>query len=140
MNELTIEIRGPGFAKIGAQMMASIDDVVATSAEAILTDAKLSIANPPKTGRTYRHGKVTHQASAQGEPPAWDTGNLANASQVRRVGAADYQVVFSARYARALEFGYPVRALAARPFLRPAVARERPRLITVVRNMMRRGR
>lgn len=124
MSEITITISRMDLRRIGTDMQRRMDDVVNESANAIIADAKLSIANPPKTGRTYTRGKTTHQASAPGEPPAWDLGNLAGDSEVRKMSDADYEVVFSAKYAPALEFGYAPRNLAARPFLRPAVERE----------------
>lgn len=37
---------------------------------------KIGMRNSPATGRIYRRGGRTHQASAPGEAPAPDTGNL----------------------------------------------------------------
>lgn len=39
-------------------------------------EVKERMRNSPATGRTYTRGKITHRASAPGEPPAPDTGNL----------------------------------------------------------------
>lgn len=135
MNELEITITHMDFRRIGDAMIRQINDAVVESANAILGDAQLAIQNPPKTGKTYKHGKVTHQASAPGEAPATDTGNLVNSGFLWRNGDADYNVGFAAEYAAPLEFGTP--RMEARPFLRPAVKRERPRMRKAIRDAMR---
>lgn len=80
--------------------------------------AVLLLQKGPKTGRIYFRRSVAHRASAPGEAPATDTGNL-----VRSIGqdvVADGVIVFAAaEYARKLEFGEG--RVAARPFLRRAL-------------------
>lgn len=124
--DISITITHLDFRRIGAQMAANIDDAVNASAHQIVGNAVLAIQNPPKTGRTYMHGKVVHQASAPGEAPASDTGNLARSGSVRRVGLAHYQCVFSAEYARPLEYGNAAGTILPRPYLRPAAQKEEP--------------
>ena len=138
MSDLEIVIERLNFARISSEMIAQIDAVTAESANAVLADAVLRIANPPKTGRVYRHGKVEHQASAPGESPAVDTGALMNSVIMNRRGTADYEVIFSAEYAKPLEFGTP--HILPRPFVRPAIARERPRYKSALRARLRRAR
>jgi HK97 gp10 family phage protein len=71
----------------------------------------------PKTGRTYGD----HQASAPGEPPATDTGNL-----VRNIGfevdkdKMTATVASRAPYSAALEFGTNDGKILPRPFMMPA--------------------
>ena len=61
------------------------DQICNKAAKNIETRAKIKIQSPPKTGRIYRHGNVEHQASAPGEAPATDTGNLVNSIASDRV-------------------------------------------------------
>lgn len=86
--------------------------------------ARKSILRDPKTGIVY--GK--HQASAPGEAPASDTGNLARNIIVLADERTHMSYVVSrAPYSAALEYG-AVRnkdseffTLAPRPFMRPAL-------------------
>jgi hypothetical protein len=76
----------------------------------------------PGHGRTYTHGSVHHTASAPGDPPATDTGQLAASIDqelavdgrglVERIGT-------NLKKGRALELG--TRTIEPRPFLRPAL-------------------
>jgi HK97 gp10 family phage protein len=91
--------------------------------------AKAAIANPPKTGKVYMHGKVAHQASAPGEAPATDTGFLANSIQSKRDGA-EARVDVHSEYAAPLEFGSS--KMAARPYLRPAMDEHKDAIVEAV--------
>lgn len=71
-----------------------------------------------RTGRTYSIRGKAHVASAPGEPPAVDTGNLKNSLRVLEVTDDHASYGTSADYAADLEYGS--RRMAARPFLRPA--------------------
>ena len=66
--------------------------------------------------------------SAPGDPPGIDTGLLKNSIQARRKRPMLWIVQAGTEYAAALEFGYPARNLAARPFIRPAIKRIAPRI------------
>jgi len=89
--------------------------------EGVREEAVSLINTGPKTGRVYGN----HQASAPGESPAGDTGDLA-----RRIGtdvdAATLtgSVTFSSKHARPLEYG--TVNMAARPFARVALAHRLP--------------
>ncbi len=90
---------------------------------------KQSIASGNKTGRTYMKGGVSHTASAPGEPPATDTGFLVQniTSQVKSEGTKVIgQIVASAPYAKALEFG--TTNMKPRPYMQPALERNRPKI------------
>ena len=80
-----------------------------------------------KSGRSYRVGRKTHQASASGEGPAIQTRKLIRSVFKRRQGLAG-QVGSTDEKALWLEFG-AMRAggnlLRARPGLRPAVNSQR---------------
>ena len=78
-----------------------------------------------------------HRASAPGEAPASDTGNLVNQSSVELDGALASIVRFFAKYASWLEFG--TSRMAARPFIIPAVERSRQWIIDRLTEAVRRG-
>lgn len=138
--DVTIEIKSLGFRRIGAQMMAAIDDEVNTSAMNVLSSAQLAIMNPPKTGVTYKSGQRVHQASAPGEAPANDLGNLAGSGTTRRVALGHYQVVFSTPYAKPLEYGNAAGTILPRPYVRPALHREGGILADNIRRAMGKAR
>lgn len=103
--------------------LAALEGLADQKAEAGIRKAALQgearmkvILSQPGTGRTY--GK--HTASAPGEPPAPDTGQLRNATQadtqVRREGQDLVgRIVANSAQAEALEKG--TERMAARPFL-----------------------
>ena len=69
---------------------------------------KSLMRDSPASGRTYRRGGVTHQASAPGEPPAPDTGALVRSIlwQVRSEGGRWFaEVGTTLPYALYLEYG-----------------------------------
>jgi HK97 gp10 family phage protein len=72
-----------------------------------------------RTGAIYRYGNVEHQASAPGEAPAVETGNLKNSVRVLEANAERAVLGATAEYAAYLEFG--TRHMAPRPYMRPAV-------------------
>ena len=113
--------------QVSEAIQAAIENAMRGSVQIVVNDAKRSVARGPKTGRIYRRGNITHQASAPGEPPATDTGVLVNsiAGDVSKTanGVVQGYVRAGAGYAGYLEFG--TRKMAARPFLFPAVERNR---------------
>ena len=142
-------------AKIQGKIPQEVSDVVVATAIEIERDAKWRIRNGPKTGTTYyriydeetgftnifagdSEGYVaslkgrqnlspTHQASAPGEAPAWDTGALAGSIRFDKVGNFTAEVSSKIKYAYWLEFG--TLTMAARPFMRPAVEKARPKFL-----------
>jgi len=83
------------------------------------------------TGITYQkyNPRREHTASAQGEPPATDTGFLINSvtSTVKKdKGEVVGQIIASAPYAKFLEFG--TSNILPRPFMQPALERNRPKI------------
>lgn len=70
-----------------------------------------------RTGRVSIIGGKTHVASAPGEPPAVDTGNLKNSLRVIEVTDDYASFGSSADYAAELEYG--LSRIAARPYMRP---------------------
>tara|TARA_B100001939_G_C16934769_1_gene615537 strand:- start:578 stop:1003 length:426 start_codon:yes stop_codon:yes gene_type:complete len=100
--------------------------VLNSSALLVEGSAKESIQRGIKSGKTYRRGGVVHQASAEGEAPATDTGFLVSniTHQFAKKGKTMASKVLSkANYSKFLEFG--TRNMGARPFLQPALEKNR---------------
>ena len=104
--------------------------LVQRSASLVEGTAKESILSGG-TGITYqKYNPIRqHTASAQGEPPASDTGFLVGSisTSVKKQGTAVVgQIIASAEYAPYLEFG--TSDIRPRPFMQPALERNRPRI------------
>ena len=91
-----------------------------------------SIQRDPKTGAVYGN----HQASAPGQPPATDTGQLVRSIQWN-VEGTEGEVVgvirASAPYAAMLEFG--TSNIAPRPYMQPGLESQRRK----IEEMFRKG-
>lgn len=113
---------------IRAKLPVLLEAHVEKTARSVQDEAKMSMRTA-KSGRIYKRGKggKTHQASAPGEAPAIDTGNLVNSMAIEKVSEAVYMVSAGTEYAQALEFGS--KRMAARPFLGPAVEKCREAFI-----------
>ena len=127
-------------AEFGINADKQLADIVRGTAFMVRTHAIKSIQSGPKTGRSYKRGKKTHIASAPGQAPATDRGDLASAIEADIEGKnaivgirggkktkptnENKKSVTIEDYALALEFG--TRKMAARPFLFPALEKERP--------------
>lgn len=98
-------------------------EIVAETLDEIETDLKVNMA-APKTGLQYPRGARWHQASAPGEAPAIDYGNLVNSIQKEQDGARGL-IYSNSEYAAPLEYGSPARGLAPRPAWIPAAERAR---------------
>jgi HK97 gp10 family phage protein len=79
-----------------------------------------SINSGGRTGRSYTRRSVTHIASAAGEPPKTDTGQLVRNITVNKDSVLKYSVGSrkGAPYGAWLELG--TRTIAPRPWLKPA--------------------
>ena len=104
--------------------------LVQRSASLVEGTAKESILSGG-TGITYQkyNPRRQHTASAQGEPPASDTGFLVGSisTSIKKQGTAVVgQIIASAEYAPYLEFG--TSDIRPRPFMQPALERNRPRI------------
>lgn len=93
--------------------------------------AAAKILKGAKSGRKYKRGSITHQASAPGEAPASDTGKLVGSGEYDVDEANLWAVVsFSAFYARLLEFG--TRFIAPRPFIMPALDETKDQIVKIL--------
>ena len=91
-----------------------------------------SILRGNKSGvtRTLYNPRRTHTASAQGEAPASDTGFLASQItinvQTRANGEVVGQIISSAPYSKALEFG--TTNMMPRPYMQPALEKNKRKI------------
>lgn len=108
---------------------------ILTGAYMIHKDAIESIKKGPKSGRTYARGNKDHVASAPGEAPATDTGELVSKIVVRVVDGGDIVDVASrAKYSFALELGTADGRIKPRPFLFPAFQKNIPKIRIMLKN------
>jgi len=93
----------------------------------VRNEAVTNIASGAKTGKIYKRGNKVHQASAAGEFPATDTGELVSgiAQKFTNKGLRG-RVESNAPHSAFLEFG--TRNMGARPFLQPSLEAVRPKI------------
>jgi HK97 gp10 family phage protein len=105
--------------------------------ESIREESISLILDTPKTGRLYSRRGHVHQASAPGEAPASDTGDLVGSITT----AYDHaqlrgRVLARSQHANYLEFG--TQNMAPRPFLRPALSNKLPEIHDGFQNLVAR--
>jgi hypothetical protein len=88
--------------RLTLEMETKAGILVHTTALLVEQRSKASMSGP-KSGRIYRRGKKSHQASAPGEPPAVDTGKLKNSIHTTMVTTTKAQVIANTDYAERLE-------------------------------------
>lgn len=145
--------------QIAAGMESNARRIVNATIRRIEARWKASLSGP-RSGRTYRRGQIgrrmtkglagmglrsyqtargttmavvgykLHRASAPGEAPATDTGNLGSSIYARMTSRLEGEVGATAEYAAALELGGA--HVAARPALRPAVKAEWPEFVAAL--------
>ncbi len=114
------------FGQIADELRPQAREVVKATIYRIEARWKASLSGA-RSGRVYRRGKrgtILHRASAPGEPPATDTGNLVNSIYAKMTDQVTGEVGSTAKYAAVLELGGA--HMAARPALRPALKAELP--------------
>ena len=112
-------------------------EVILGGAQLIRGEAIKSIQTGPKSGRIYEryNPRRTHQASAPGQAPASDTGNLVSQIIVRPKNPDEVAVESNALYSSFLEFG--TSKMLARPFLFPATEKSRMKIAQAVFNKVK---
>lgn len=120
---ISLEVRANRLGTMSANLEGLLAQVVKKSAFDVEAGAKANITGGAKTGRIYRRRRRAHQASAPGESPANDTGNLASGIKAERISNLLWKVGVSALYGFILEFGGAF--VAKRPFMAPAVEKVR---------------
>lgn len=111
-----------------------LQEVILGGGQLIRSEAVKSIMSGPKSGRIYEkyNPRRTHTASAPGQAPASDTGNLVSQIQVKSPNKNEVNVESGASYSKFLEFG--TSKMLARPFLFPAFEKSRPKITQAVFN------
>ena len=108
-----------------------LTNVLRGGGQLIRGEAIRSIQTGPKSARTYEkyNPRRTHKASAPGQAPASDTGNLV--SQIMSVADGKNTLVESrAEYSKFLEFG--TSKMLPRPFLFPASEKSTKKIVQVL--------
>jgi HK97 gp10 family phage protein len=115
----TVEVTPQAAQQIGDQA----GPILRAMAAGVVGEMK-RLMSLPKSGRAYRRGRrAIHVASAPGEAPAIDTGNLAGSINFGMQSPTMAEVTVNAEYAAYLEFG-TIR-MAARPYVEPALEKVR---------------
>ncbi|OWJ68708.1 HK97-gp10 family putative phage morphogenesis protein [Inquilinus limosus] len=116
--------------RAGAAVREEADQALVTAAGLVTAEALASITADWKSG-------PGHIPSLPGESPKADTDLLHRGIGIERRGELEVHVISTAPYARDLEYG--TSRVAARPYLRPAVAKTRDKAVELLRQAVRRG-
>lgn len=110
----------PFLRRLGRNTDAALQESIERTIFRISNLAKFQLSTRwgARSGIEYRRRSVTHIASAPGEPPAPDTGNLAN-SIVEDIRTLEGEVGSTAAYGGFLEEG--TASIEPRPWLAPSV-------------------
>ena len=114
-----------GLPRFRKKLPMALRTVLHKGAISIEGSSKLSLVRGAKTGKVYKRRSVTHRASAPGQAPASDTGDLLN-HITRNLGRDFAEVGATKQHGLHLELGAPSRNLAARPWLLPALQEHEP--------------
>jgi hypothetical protein len=115
-----------------------LDKAAAEAVESVKEKVVHLMETSPATGKVYRRaGGRIHQASARGEPPAVDYGNLVASFYTAKVQPGLYILASDDPKAAWLEWGTP--KMAARPAVRPAIAMTRAEFTELLRIAIQEG-
>tara|TARA_Y100001937_G_scaffold9347_1_gene11516 strand:- start:191 stop:640 length:450 start_codon:yes stop_codon:yes gene_type:complete len=117
------------FKKLDKDLEEPFREVVKGGGQLIRGEAVKSIQTGMKSGRIYEkyNPRRTHRASAPGEAPASDTGNLVRNIRVEQKTKDIVNVESRANYSKFLEFG--TSKMLARPFLFPAFEKSKSKIL-----------
>ncbi|MBZ9674550.1 hypothetical protein [Mesorhizobium sp. ES1-1] len=119
--------------QIPLQARAGIGNALAGSVVLLDAYAKQKIQGGGRAGRVYTRRTVSHQASAPGEFPKTDTGQLVS-SLFFRVAADKLSAFFGTTLAHGRYLEYGTSRMAARPWLRPTLKANASAITERVRN------
>ena len=136
MNKIRGKLRRSGsLSSLSAKLKKAVDTQIQEQAFLTANDMKTSILSGAKTGRIYNRGGKAHQASAPGEAPAHDTGDLVSKIHTEKTGFAKSDVI--AASARAIDLEYGTSKMEARPFARPALEENKIKLSKSLRKILK---
>lgn len=134
MLKVTAKVIFNDIPRLTLQMRGRSGVAVRKTTLEILSNAVESMQGP-KSGREYARASGTmHQASAPGEAPAIDYGNLVNSLQVDFPSSWTGIVFTNMDYAPVLEFGGA--RIQARPFMVPAAEKAWPGFIAAMTEIL----
>lgn len=100
-------------------MIREVGKAIEAAADFLSTEASVSITSGGRSGKIVKGVlRKRYQASAPGEPPAYDTEYLHNSIRTERTGPLTAVSAANDPKAAPLEFG--TSKMAARPFMQPA--------------------
>ena len=142
---MNIEIKVKNLKKVLSQldrlqkdMEVPFQEVVKGGGQQIRNEAIKSIQTGSKSGIVYQkyNPRREHRASAPGESPASDTGNLVSKITVKQKSKDIVNVESNANYSAYLEYG--TSRMQPRPFMLPAFEKSKKPIINAVFNRVKR--
>jgi len=118
--------------RLQKDMEVPFQEIVKGGGQLIRGEAIKSIQTGSKSGVMYQmyHPRREHRASAPGEAPASDTGNLVSKIIVKQKSKDITSVESNADYSAYLEYG--TSKMEARPFMLPAFEKSKKPIINAV--------
>jgi len=106
--------------RLNKELEPDFREIIKGGAQQIRGEAIKSIQSGAKSGIVYEkyNPRRTHRASAPGEAPASDTGNLVSKIMVRQITKDKVAVESNAHYSAYLEYG--TSRMQPRPYMLPA--------------------
>jgi len=125
-------------SKLNKQLEPDFQEVVKGGGQLIRGEAIKSIQTGSKSGIVYQkyNPRREHRASAPGESPASDTGNLVSKIKVKQKTKDRVWVESNADYSAYLEYG--TSKMQPRPYMLPAFEKSKKPITTVVFNRVKR--
>ena len=103
--------------KISFENIVDAPGILFRTASEIRTQIINTVENGARTGKVYKRGNKTHTASAPGEPPVTDSGQLVKSiGEPKKISDKEYQVIIRAQHAMYLENG--TKDMRPRPFVK----------------------
>ena len=142
---MNIQIKVTNLKKVLSQlnrlqkdMEVPFQEVVKGGGQQIRNEAIKSIQTGSKSGIVYQmyNPRREHRASAPGEAPASDTGNLVSKITVKQKSKNIVNVESNANYSAYLEYG--TSKMQPRPFMLPAFEKSKKPIINAVFNRVKR--
>ena len=124
-------------SKLNKQLEPDFQEVVKGGGQLIRGEAIKSIQSGAKSGIMYQkyNPRREHRASAPGQSPASDTGNLVSKIIVKQKSADVTNVESNANYSAFLEYG--TSKMEPRPFMFPAFEKSKKPIINAVLNRVK---